>query len=107
MSRPLSILWFRRDLRFSDHPALAKAASRGPVLALFVIDPVLMDRAGPPRRAFLIRTLVDLDRQLRGPGRESRGAPRTPRRCRARGRVTSRSNRSACQCRLCTLRSRT
>jgi deoxyribodipyrimidine photo-lyase len=68
MSRPLSILWFRRDLRFSDHPALAKAASRGPVLALFVIDPVLMDRAGPPRRAFLIRTLVDLDRQLRGLG---------------------------------------
>ena len=68
MKRPLSVLWFRRDLRFCDHPALAKAASRGPVLALFVIDPVLMDRAGQPRRAFLIRTLIDLDEQLRALG---------------------------------------
>src|ERR1700722_17583965 len=65
MSKPLSILWFRRDLRFYDHPALAKAAQQGSVLALFVVDPVLMDRSGPPRRAFLIRTLHDMDRPLR------------------------------------------
>ncbi len=65
MSKPLSILWFRRDLRFYDHPALAKAARQGSVLALFVVDPVLMDRSGPPRRAFLIRMLHDMDRRLR------------------------------------------
>jgi deoxyribodipyrimidine photo-lyase len=68
MSRPLTILWFRRDLRFGDHPALAKAASRGPVLALFVIDPALMGPAGLPRRAFLIRTLRDMDRRLQALG---------------------------------------
>ena len=68
MSRPLTILWFRRDLRFADHPALAKAASRGRVLPLFVIDPFLMERAGLPRRAFLIRNLRDMDRRLRALG---------------------------------------
>jgi deoxyribodipyrimidine photo-lyase len=68
MSRPLSILWFRRDLRFGDHPALAKAATHGRVLALFVIDPALMRPAGLPRRAFLIRTLHDMDRRLKALG---------------------------------------
>ena len=68
MSRPPNILWFRRDLRFGDHPALAKAASRGQVLALFVLDPALMSPAGLPRRAFLIRTLCDMDRRLRAFG---------------------------------------
>jgi hypothetical protein len=48
MTSPPSILWFRRDLRFEDHPALAKAAKRGPVLALFVLDPALMPRRGCP-----------------------------------------------------------
>jgi deoxyribodipyrimidine photo-lyase len=67
MSKP-SILWFRRDLRFEDHPALAKAARRGPVLALFVIDPALMGPAGPPRQNFLVRTLADMDRRLRALG---------------------------------------
>lgn len=68
MSRPPVVLWFRRDLRFDDHPALAKAASRGPVLPLFVIDPALMGPAGLARRVFLLRTLDDMDRRLQGLG---------------------------------------
>lgn len=68
MSGAPSILWYRRDLRFDDHPALAKAAARGPVVALFVIDPALMVPAGPPRQAFLLRTLRQLDRRLRDLG---------------------------------------
>jgi deoxyribodipyrimidine photo-lyase len=68
MTSPPSILWFRRDLRFEDHPALAKAASRGPVLALFVLDPALLLPAGLPRRAFLLRTLRDMDQRLRALG---------------------------------------
>ena len=63
-----TIMWFRRDLRFEDHPALAKAAGRGPVLALFVFDPALVQPAGPPRLAFLLRTLRDLDQRLRSLG---------------------------------------
>jgi deoxyribodipyrimidine photo-lyase len=65
---PPSILWLRRDLRFEDHPALVKAANQGPVLALFVLDPALMRPAGPPRLAFLLRTLGSLDRRLRSLG---------------------------------------
>ena len=68
MSASPSVLWFRRDLRFHDHPALAKAAGKGPVLALFVVDPALMRPAGLPRRAFLIRTLHDMDRRLHARG---------------------------------------
>lgn len=64
----VSVLWFRRDLRFADHPALAKAAARGAVVALFVVDPALMRPAGLPRRAFLIRSLGALDERLRSVG---------------------------------------
>ena len=64
-----SVLWFRRDPRFHDHPALAKAAGgRARSLALFVVDPALMRPAGLPRRAFLIRTLHDMDRRLHARG---------------------------------------
>ncbi|WP_255709228.1 deoxyribodipyrimidine photo-lyase [Spirosoma sp. KNUC1025] len=32
------IIWFRRDLRLNDNPALAQAAQAGNVLPLFVLD---------------------------------------------------------------------
>lgn len=65
-----SILWFRRDLRLGDHPALLAAAADGPVLPLFVLDPALWGPSGDVRRAFLLRTLRALDVALRrhGPG---------------------------------------
>ncbi len=34
----LSLVWFRQDLRLSDHPALVAAAAKGQVIALFVLD---------------------------------------------------------------------
>ncbi|MCB0992620.1 MAG: deoxyribodipyrimidine photo-lyase, partial [Acidimicrobiales bacterium] len=34
------LVWFRKDLRVHDNPALAAAASSGEVSALFVDDPV-------------------------------------------------------------------
>ena len=55
-----TICWFRRDLRLSDNPALVDAAARGPVVPLFVDDPVLTERAGQPRLAFLAHCLSDL-----------------------------------------------
>ena len=43
----ISILWFRRDLRLSDHPALLAAVEAGAeVLPVFVRDPGLLSRAG-------------------------------------------------------------
>ncbi|RKF19304.1 deoxyribodipyrimidine photo-lyase [Altericroceibacterium spongiae] len=42
MSSP-QIVWFRRDLRLQDHPALCAAAARGPVIPVYVLDD---ERAG-------------------------------------------------------------
>jgi deoxyribodipyrimidine photo-lyase len=63
---PPAILWFRRDLRLDDLPALtaAVAAGSGEVLPLFVVDPQLLDGAGPNRRGFLAEALRALDREL-------------------------------------------
>ncbi len=58
-------MWFRRDLRLSDNPALLEAAADGPVLPLFVLDPALWGPAGPSRRAYLGASLRALDAQLR------------------------------------------
>jgi deoxyribodipyrimidine photo-lyase len=38
MTAPV-LVWFRQDLRLSDHPALAAAARRGPVIPVFIWDP--------------------------------------------------------------------
>jgi deoxyribodipyrimidine photo-lyase len=61
-------LWFRRDLRLGDHPARNEAAAQGPVVALYVLDPVLLGPAGAPRLAFLYRSLRALDVSLREHG---------------------------------------
>jgi deoxyribodipyrimidine photo-lyase len=61
-----TVLWFRRDLRTSDHPALVRAAEEGDVVPLFVVDPRLWDPAGPPRQAWLLRSLRALAERLDG-----------------------------------------
>jgi len=65
------VLWFRRDLRLADHPALLAAVEQAragddEVVALFVVDPVLWRGPGAPRRAYLARSLAALDDQLDG-----------------------------------------
>lgn len=62
------VVWFRRDLRLHDHPALWDAAARGARLVpLFVVDPALWDasRTAPIRRWFLAGSLAALDASLR------------------------------------------
>jgi deoxyribodipyrimidine photo-lyase len=61
-------MWFRRDLRLHDHPALNAAVDDGPVTALFVLDDALRRPAGATRIAFLYRTLRALDADLREHG---------------------------------------
>ncbi len=61
----VNILWLRRDLRLADHPALQRAAAGGhDVVPLFVVDPALWAVAGPPRQAWLARSLRALDDAL-------------------------------------------
>ncbi len=61
-----SIMWFRRDLRLRDNPALRAAAANGPVLGLFVLEPSLWNGAGPARRAWLAAGLRSLDESMGG-----------------------------------------
>lgn len=69
-----AVLWFRRDLRLHDNPALlaaVKAAREdgdGKVVPLFVIDPRLWESAGPVRGQYLVDSLdalgASMDRNL-------------------------------------------
>ncbi len=64
-----SIVWFRRDLRLEDNPAWSAAtASADRVLALFVMDRVCLDTAGPLRLDLMAAHLGALDRSLRRRG---------------------------------------
>lgn len=59
------IVWFRRDLRLDDNPAWAAAtAAHDEVVALFVLEPALLDSAGSFRRDQLLAHLQSLDARL-------------------------------------------
>ncbi|MCZ2810540.1 deoxyribodipyrimidine photo-lyase [Modestobacter sp. VKM Ac-2979] len=62
---PIALLWFRRDLRLDDHPALLAAADaagpQGSVVPVFVFDDRLYGPSGEPRRRFLLDCLAELD----------------------------------------------
>ena len=60
-----AVMWFRRDLRLADNPALLEAAADGDVLPLFVLDPALWGPAGLPRQLYLGDALRALDASLR------------------------------------------
>ncbi|MFL5642221.1 MAG: cryptochrome/photolyase family protein [Chloroflexota bacterium] len=63
----VSVVWFRRDLRVHDHPALAEAIRSGARIApLFVLDPALLHGrfASPNRTWFLLGSLRALSDTL-------------------------------------------
>ena len=71
-----AIVWFRRDLRVGDQPMfLAAAEPARSALALFVLDPALLEPSGPARRTFLYRSLRDLNDRLGGRLLVLRGDP--------------------------------
>jgi deoxyribodipyrimidine photo-lyase len=62
-------MWFRRDPRLADNPALLAAvsdAADGRVVPLFVLDPALSSPAGPARSAYLAASLADLGTRVGG-----------------------------------------
>lgn len=75
------LLWFRRDLRLTDHPALSAALDAGAfVVPLFVLDDRLVGGAteSPARSWFLRSSLRSLDLSLRARGSQlivRRGRP--------------------------------
>ncbi len=66
-----TVVWFRRDLRLHDHPALTDAVrAGGPVIPLYVLDPALLEGRfrSPNRIWFLLGTLRELARDLEARG---------------------------------------
>lgn len=76
-----ALVWFRRDLRLHDHPALIAAlASHDEVVPVFCLDDRLLHgrHASGPRTQFLLECLRDLDARLVGRGSQlviRRGRP--------------------------------
>ncbi len=64
------VLWFRNDLRLSDHAALAAAAATGPMVAVFVLDEEAAGAwaLGGASRWWLHHSLATLDAGLREAG---------------------------------------
>jgi len=74
-----TLLWFRQDLRLGDNPALARAAERGPILPVFILDESRAPRGRPlggAARWWLHHALSALARAL-GDLVLRRGDPRT------------------------------
>ena len=73
-----TLLWFRRDLRLRDLPALLDAAhGDGEVLACYVLDPRLKASAGARRLQYLYDALRDLRAGLDGKLLVTQGKPET------------------------------
>jgi deoxyribodipyrimidine photo-lyase len=70
-----ALLWFRRDLRLHDHPALTAAVDSEEVLACFVVDPRLAASSGRRRLQFLGDSLRRLRDDLDGRLLVTRGLP--------------------------------
>jgi deoxyribodipyrimidine photo-lyase len=66
MSAPKrSIMWFRRDLRIGDNPALLEAIASGDeIIPVFILDKKLIDATGSKRLAYLGQSLRALDESL-------------------------------------------
>lgn len=62
-----TVVWFRRDLRVFDHAPLYRAAQRGAVIPVFVLDRALLTHpeTASARVAFMLECLRSLDQDLR------------------------------------------
>lgn len=66
----VAIVWFRRDLRVTDNPALDAASRAESIVPAFCFEPGLWQgrHASPNRNAFLLASIRELDRTLREAG---------------------------------------
>jgi len=62
----LQVVWFKKDLRTSDHAALTQASRLGPVLPLFIVEPQLWAQPDASARQweFCSECLVELRQAL-------------------------------------------
>ena len=70
---PSQIVWFKRDLRISDHAAIEAAASQNtPTIFLYFFEPLLLNDPHYEKRhwRFVGQSLVDIQSQLNGKGHQ-------------------------------------
>ena len=68
MKQSISIVWYKRDLRFTDHEALFEAQRSGlPVLLLYCFEPSVMhyDDSDPRHWRFVFESLTDMQQKLK------------------------------------------
>jgi len=67
---PLQVVWFKRDLRVTDHRPLLEAGRRGPVLCLYLLESelYLSPDFAPRQLEFAWSCLPELDASLRALG---------------------------------------
>ncbi|MBL6879556.1 MAG: deoxyribodipyrimidine photo-lyase/cryptochrome family protein [Burkholderiales bacterium] len=63
----MNIVWFKRDLRVSDHSPLASAVAQGRTLALYILEPLMWQEKDLDARhyEFLLESILDLKSQLK------------------------------------------
>ena len=68
MASPISLHWFRQDLRLSDNPSLQAAIADGQTLAVYILDDENAgeDRMGAASRVWLHHSLTALNADLDG-----------------------------------------
>ncbi len=64
------VVWYKRDLRIRDHRPLRQALKRGPVICLYIYDPVVLESEEFDRSHldFINQCLASLDRALKERG---------------------------------------
>ena len=65
-----AVVWFKRDLRWQDHAALAMASKNGPVRCIYIVEPKLWAQADCALQhfEFIRESLYELDAFLRTRG---------------------------------------
>jgi deoxyribodipyrimidine photo-lyase len=65
-SGDVQIVWFKRDLRVRDHEPLSLAAKRGPVLPLYIVEPLLWQQPDSAAQHWdvISRSLTELRESL-------------------------------------------
>ena len=68
MTKKISIVWFRQDLRLSDNPAVVEALNLGKILPIYILDDCAPDpfKIGGASKIWLHHSLNSLNKSLNG-----------------------------------------
>ncbi len=66
MKKPISLFWFRKDLRLSDNPGLIEACQLGEVLPIYIFDDLSPSpfKIGVASKAYLHHSLKNINKSL-------------------------------------------